>query len=68
VHAKWLGHPIVGDERYGDMASMKAFKANGFDRLMLHAHQLTFKHPDTEQPFTVTAELPSKVTAVLSRL
>ncbi|HIA44516.1 MAG TPA: 23S rRNA pseudouridine(955/2504/2580) synthase RluC [Methylococcaceae bacterium] len=68
VHAKWLGHPIVGDERYGDTESVNAFKANGFDRLMLHAHQLTFKHPETEQPFTVTAELPTKITTLLTRL
>ncbi|MBT3506347.1 MAG: RNA pseudouridine synthase, partial [Methylococcales bacterium] len=48
--------------------SVNAFKANGFDRLMLHAHQLTFKHPETEQPFTVTAELPTKITTLLTRL
>jgi len=68
VHAKWLGHPIVGDERYGETESVNLFKANGFNRLMLHAHQLTFKHPETEQPFTVTAELPSKITNLLAQL
>ena len=68
VHAKWLGHPIVGDERYDETESVNLFKANGFNRLMLHAHQLTFKHPETEQPFTVTAELPSKITNLLAQL
>ena len=37
VHMKHLGHPILGDEKYG--------KAKSFPRLALHAQVLGFHHP-----------------------
>ena len=40
VHMKEIGHPILGDPLYSDGA------ARNHDRLMLHAEQLRFRHPD----------------------
>ncbi len=37
VHAKAIGHPIVGDELYG---GKKSFGVLGFNRMALHAHLL----------------------------
>jgi 23S rRNA pseudouridine1911/1915/1917 synthase len=37
VHMKHLGHPILGDDRYGHKES--------FPRLALHAHSIGFEHP-----------------------
>jgi 23S rRNA-/tRNA-specific pseudouridylate synthase len=41
VHAAAAGHPILGDRRHGGPP---------FDRLLLHAHQLGLRHPQTEKP------------------
>jgi len=45
VHAAWLGHPIVGDNRYGDEMLNKNLRKQGYKRLFLHAEQLQFAHP-----------------------
>ena len=41
VHLAHAGHPIVGDDKYGDFALNKALKK----RLLLHAAKLSFRHP-----------------------
>ena len=45
LHMKSLGHPILGDNLYADSTSLKCTP-----RLMLHAKQLSFKHPTSNQP------------------
>ena len=42
VHAKHCGHAVVGDTRYGDNTNNARFKRLGFNRLYLHAQQLSF--------------------------
>lgn len=58
VHAAWLGHALVGDERYGDFERNRFFRKKGYKRLVLHAHQLKFKHPATGELMKFTAPLP----------
>ncbi len=65
VHAAWLGHPIVGDDRYGDDVVNKAFKQRGYKRLFLHAEQLQFAHPLTGQALHFTAPLPQDLQDLL---
>ncbi|ATG92022.1 23S rRNA pseudouridine(955/2504/2580) synthase RluC [Methylomonas koyamae] len=59
VHAAWLGHPIVADDRYGDGETNKMFKKRGYKRLFLHAEQLQFAHPLTGEPLHFVAPLPA---------
>lgn len=59
VHAAWLGHPIVADDRYGDDETNKMFKKRGYKRLFLHAEQLKFAHPLTGEPLHFVAPLPA---------
>lgn len=47
IHLHWLGHPIVGDERYAQNHWPKAH------RLHLHAKSLEFLHPLSSQPFRI---------------
>ena len=47
---KELGHPILGDSKYGDKKS--------FPRLALHAYQLTFIHPKTHQEVSIISTFP----------
>ena len=66
VHAAWLGHPIIADDRYGEDAVNKAFKKRGYKRLFLHAEQLQFAHPVTGAPLSFTAPLPDDLETLLS--
>ncbi len=44
VHFASIGHPIVGDEKYGDYADCRKVKAlTGEDNQFLHAHALAFR-------------------------
>ncbi len=67
VHAAWLGHPIVADERYGEEMVNKKFRQRGFKRLFLHAHQLAFAHPVSEEKMSFTAPLPEELEVLLSK-
>ena len=51
VHLADLGHPIIGDEKYGS-------KLNPINRLGLHAYYLSFKHPITGEKKTFTSVIP----------
>lgn len=50
VHLLTLGCPILGDRFYAQGDALAAS-----DRLLLHAQQLTFTHPESGQPMTMTA-------------
>jgi len=65
VHAASLGHPIVGDGRYGGDESNLHFKNKGYNRMFLHAARLTFQHPFSGDSITVTAPLPNSLTELL---
>jgi 23S rRNA pseudouridine955/2504/2580 synthase len=66
VHAAWLGHPIVGDDRYGENSLNKAFKLRGYKRLFLHAEQLQFTHPLTGKALHFFAPLPDDLQDLLN--
>ena len=68
VHSLSEGHPLAGDQKYGEREFNKKMKVHGLSRLFLHAAQLTFYHPMTEAKMTVEAPLPSELSSVLSRL
>jgi 23S rRNA pseudouridine955/2504/2580 synthase len=68
VHAAHLGHPLAGDERYGDERFNAAMRELGLGRMFLHAHSLAFAWPDTGQDFAVSAPLPDELKAVLDAL
>ncbi|TDM02236.1 RluA family pseudouridine synthase [Macrococcus carouselicus] len=51
IHMKELGHPIVGDKKYGAIT-------NPFRRIGLHAHVLAFNHPITGQQLRFESEIP----------
>lgn len=63
VHAKYLGHPIVGDPEYG--YKNQKFKLNG---QLLHAKELTFVHPSKNKQMTFSAPLPNYFMDVLKKL
>lgn len=63
VHAKHLGHPVVGDPVYG--IKKQKFALNG---QLLHAARLEFKHPTTGEIMSFEAPLPDYFQSVLKKL
>jgi 23S rRNA pseudouridine955/2504/2580 synthase len=62
VHLAHHGHPILGDDKYGDFELNKALAKVGMKRMYLHALKLQFAHPATQQ----TTNLQSKPTGFSS--
>ncbi len=58
VHMKELGHPVVGDKKYGA-------RSNPLKRLGLHAHQLELTHPFTNERMRFEAPPPSSFKALM---
>ncbi len=56
AHLAAAGHPIVGDRRYGAVPP----EGPGKYRLMLHAEEVTFRHPATGDTMTVACPPPAE--------
>lgn len=65
VHLTSLGHPIVGDDVYGRSRGRPPVELDG---LALHASELAFTHPMTDEPMRFEAPLPSRILELLSHL
>ena len=63
VHMAAIGHPVVGDARYG-----VADKRLGSGRFFLHAFKLGFAHPSTGARTEFTSPLPEDLQAYLASL
>lgn len=53
VHMQDIGHPVVGDKKYGGTH-------NAIGRLALHAWKLAFIHPDTQEEMKFESPIPRK--------
>jgi 23S rRNA pseudouridine1911/1915/1917 synthase len=63
VHLTAIGHPVVGDARYGG-----ARQSLPLDRPFLHAEAVALDHPVTGAPLAFTSPLPVDLAAVLAGL
>lgn len=72
VHAQYCGHPLVGDEKYGDFEANKAIARGSlgiaFKRMFLHAAHLSFKHPVTGAAMEISAPLPRECDELIKTL
>jgi 23S rRNA pseudouridine955/2504/2580 synthase len=59
VHLAHLGHPVLGDDRYGDFELNRRLRKEGLKRMFLHAASLAFAHPVTREPIALHAPLPA---------
>ena len=55
-----LGHPIVGDRKYGA-------RSDPARRLALHSCELKFRHPVSDAPMEFRSRLPSRLNALIER-
>ncbi|OGT53986.1 MAG: hypothetical protein A3F43_02320 [Gammaproteobacteria bacterium RIFCSPHIGHO2_12_FULL_42_10] len=68
VHAAHLGHPVLGDDRYGDPHANLTMKKMGLNRLFLHAKEIDFVLPSTKQHIQVNAPLDSELLLMIEKL
>ncbi len=59
VHLAHAGHPVLGDDKYGDFELNRALARQGVKRLMLHAQKLAFRHPLDGKQIRLESSLPS---------
>jgi 23S rRNA pseudouridine955/2504/2580 synthase len=58
VHLAHVGHPILGDDKYGDFELNKRLRKEGLKRMFLHAASIAMAHPITGDPLRIEAPLP----------
>lgn len=68
VHAASIGHPVAGDDKYGDREFNRSMKKEGLKRMFLHAESLTVKLPYTGKTRTFKAPLPAELEKIVDRL
>jgi len=61
VHLASQGHPIAGDDKYGDFEWNKALNKQGLKRMFLHAWRLQFTHPVTGKRIELKSALPPEL-------
>lgn len=67
-HLAAIGHPILGDDRYGHAPTNRFFEEkNALDRTFLHCVRLEFDHPTRSQRMIIEAPMPGDLRGVLER-
>jgi len=61
VHLASAGHPILGDDKYGDFDLNRELARHGCRRMFLHAWRLRLNHPISGQSLELHAELPEEL-------
>jgi 23S rRNA pseudouridine955/2504/2580 synthase len=68
VHAAYAGHPVAGDDKYGDREHNAAMRKYGLNRMFLHAASIGVNRPGSKEPLQVSAPLGDDLRAVLDAL
>lgn len=68
VHLAHIGHPILGDDKYGSRELDRPLARLGVRRLMLHAASLSFIHPGTGERVRFESPLPDAFNEFVERL
>lgn len=61
VHMSHIGHPIIGDELYGEVSPL-------IQRQGLHAEKISFEHPITNKTIELYADIPDDIKKLISVL
>ncbi len=68
VHLAALGHPIAGDDKYGDFERNRELARQGLRRMFLHAARLELRHPQSGVPLRLESPLPDDLRQFLDTL
>ena len=61
VHLASQGHPIAGDDKYGDFELNKLLPKRGLKRMFLHAWRLQFDHPASGERIELLSPMPPEL-------
>jgi 23S rRNA pseudouridine955/2504/2580 synthase len=61
VHLAHIGHPLAGDDKYGDFAWNRELAREGLKRMFLHARRLSFVHPASGKTMEVASPVPGEL-------
>lgn len=67
AHARHIGLPLAGDDRYASRESLKKWKRRGLKRVFLHAHRLALTGPSGEA-LSFESPLPAPLRRILDEL
>ena len=68
-HFAQMRHYLIGDKTHGDCKHNKMFEEKfGLNTMLLHAKELTFKHPFTQENITITAPLQMGFSVILEKI
>ena len=59
VHSSYIGHPILGDDLYGN-------KSNLINRQALHSYKISFIHPKTREKMYFEIDMPQDMLNIIS--
>jgi 23S rRNA pseudouridine955/2504/2580 synthase len=62
VHLAHAGHPVLGDDKYGDFPLNRELAKRGVKRLLLHAGRLSLRHPLTGEALRFESKPPADMT------
>ena len=67
IHLASIGHPVIGETEY-DRKPVTHPSLQHVQRQMLHAYQISFEHPYTHKPISITADVPDDFNQSLNTL
>ena len=68
VHLAHLGHPVLGDDKYGDFDLNHRLRKQGLKRMFLHAAKLSFAHPASGDTLELASPLPADLEKFRGRM
>jgi len=68
VHAAHAGHPLAGDDKYGDKDFNRQMRRLGLKRLFLHAHTVAFEDNERHRSIHVSAALSADLKKLIQQL
>lgn len=68
VHSTSIGHPVLGDTKYGDRKLNREYRKKGLKRMFLHARSISFISPVTGKKIMIEAPLDEKLINFLDKL
>jgi len=68
VHAAHTGHPVAGDDKYGDKAFNRQLESMGMHRMFLHARGLAFSLEEPHKDIVLNAPLDADLEDILKKL
>lgn len=67
VHLAHAGHPVLGDDKYGDFPLNRVLAKEGVKRLFLHASKLSLQHPLDKEKLRFESKLPPEMDAFVRK-